>query len=92
MLFALSECPDAVRQNFFTASGRVFKQNSFKIFELTDPTGVSKKPLRGYTFRQVFIFGPKFLVFVEYMGSTSNLAARQSGFWRIAFDLKLWQE
>jgi hypothetical protein len=51
-----------------------------------------KEPLRGYTFWQVFIFVPKFLVFVEYMGSTSNLAARQSGFWRIAFDLKLWQE
>jgi hypothetical protein len=78
-----------------TSSRRVDEFLSRTVLKfLSSPTQQEyrKKPLRGYTFWQVFIFVPKFLVFVEYMGSTSNLAARQSGFWRIAFDLKLWQE
>ena len=51
-----------------------------KFLSLPTQQEYRKKPIRGYTFWQVFIFVPKFLVFGEYMGSTSKLAARQSGF------------
>ena len=78
-----------------TSSRRVDEFLSRTVLKfLSSPTQqeYQKKTIERLYFLAGFIFVPKFLVFVEYMGSTSNLAARQSGFWRIAFDLKLWQE
>ncbi len=47
-----------------------------KFLSLLTQGEYQKEPLSGYNFWQVFIFVLKFLVFIEYMGSTLKLAAR----------------